>query len=191
MKLQELLCPNCNAPIKMEMRENQKFVFCPYCGAQLVVDDENKNYTVTKNVVINKHIADDTKIAEAKYEDKKDRRATIAICFLLVICFSFLGLMLLGSEIEEKKAEEEIRIAIEEGKIQAGYYDDLIGEDYKTVEAHFKAAGFTNIELIDLKDSGVAFWDNEKVETISVGGNTSFDETDYFDPDTKVIISYH
>lgn len=77
------------------------------------------------------------------------------------------------------------------GKINAGYYRDLVGEDYKTVEAHFEAAGFTNIELIDLDDAGIVFWRNDKVETISIGGNTQFESTDWFDPDTKVVISYH
>ena len=67
----------------------------------------------------------------------------------------------------------------------------MVGEDYKTVEAHFESAGFTNIELIDLNDSGVTFWNNEKVESISVGGNTRFNSSDYFQPDTKVVISYH
>ena len=67
----------------------------------------------------------------------------------------------------------------------------MVGEDYKTVEAHFRAAGFTNIELIDLDDAGIAFWNEGKVETISVGGDTSFDSLDFFDPNTKVVISYH
>ena len=30
-------------------------------------------------------------------------------------------------------------------KISAGSYIELIGKDYKSVEAHLKAAGFTNI----------------------------------------------
>lgn len=67
----------------------------------------------------------------------------------------------------------------------------MIGEDYKVVVAHFEAAGFTNIELIDLDDSGIAFWKSEKVEMISIGGNTDFETTDWFSPDTKVVISYH
>ena len=67
----------------------------------------------------------------------------------------------------------------------------MIGEDYKVVVAHFEAAGFTNIELIDLDVSGTAFWKSEKVEMISIGGNTDFETTDWFSPDTKVVISYH
>ena len=82
-------------------------------------------------------------------------------------------------------------MAEKEGKISAGSYIELIGKDYKSVEAHLKAAGFTNIELIELNDSGIMFWNNGKVETISIGGNTSFDTTSYFTKDIKIIISYH
>lgn len=57
--------------------------------------------------------------------------------------------------------------------------------------AHFKSAGFENIEVIDLKDAGIVFWKNDKVEQISVDGNTSFDSTDYFSKDSKVVISHH
>ena len=105
-----------------------------------------------------------------------------------LVCFlAALGLMLtqmVFGAIEEKKAERE-------GKISAGYHSDLIDEDYKTVVAHFEAAGFTNIEVIDLNDSGLAFWNDGKVETISIGGNTSFSSSDYFYPDTKVVITHH
>lgn len=56
------------------------------------------------------------------------------------------------------------------------------------MKAHLEAAGFTNIQLIDLDDVGPAMWKNEKVENISVGGKTSFDSEDYFDSNTKVVI---
>ena len=98
---------------------------------------------------------------------------------LLIPVVIFLGLFINKS------------VSQQEGKISAGFYRDLIGKDYETVEAHFESAGFTNIELIDLNDSGVAFWNEGKVEIISVGGDTSFKSTDYFPPETKVVISYH
>ena len=87
-------------------------------------------------------------------------------------------------EIEQNQAERE-------GKISAGYYEDWIDQDYQTVVAHLEAAGFTNIEVIDLDDYGLAFWNDGKVEMISVGGNTSFSSSDYFYPDTKVVITHH
>lgn len=59
------------------------------------------------------------------------------------------------------------------------------------VEAHFEATDFIDIGLIDLDDAGISFWKNGEVETISVGGNASVDSADRFEPDTRVVISYH
>lgn len=105
-----------------------------------------------------------------------------------IICLCIMALIpvgiFLGFFINKTVSESQ-------GKISAGYYKDLVEEDYQAVEAHFRAAGFTNIELIDLNDSGLAFWKNEKVALISIGGNTDFESTDYFHPDTPVVISYH
>ena len=58
-------------------------------------------------------------------------------------------------------------------------------------DAKLDAAGFTNVELIDLDDSEGLFWIDGKIEAISVGSDTLFESTDWFDPDTNVVISYH
>ena len=121
-------------------------------------------------------------VQQASARKKDSSWIAIIVCFVIALSIPF-GMML-KFEIEEKNA-------LSEGKINAGYYEDLIGEDYKTVEAHFRSAGFTNIELIDLNDSGILFWKDGKVETISIAGNTTFESTDWFDPNCKVVISYH
>ena len=113
----------------------------------------------------------------------------VIIKYILAALISILCLLIFSGIFENTHSDESE--ADKQGKISAGYYKDLIGEDYQAVEAHFRAAGFTDIELIDQDDSGLAFWKDGKVTLISVGGNTSFSSTDYFSPDTKVIISYH
>lgn len=113
-----------------------------------------------------------------------------AILPVIFIIFIFGALILPGVYYLINEEREE-RAAISAGKISAGYCSDLIDEDYKTVKAHFESAGFTNIKLIDLDDAGLAIWKKGKVKTISIGGNNSFASDDYFDPDTKVVISYH
>ena len=72
----------------------------------------------------------------------------------------------------------------------AGSYQDYIEKDYKGVVALFEAAGFTNIQAIDLHDAGIRFWDNGEVVSVSIGGDTYFERSDYFSPDVKVVISY-
>ena len=186
MKLYKLTCPNCNGTLDIKVAEDTSFIFCPYCGQKFLLDDEKKEHTINKNInkTVHKIYTDDAEIIKAKLKDKEDKRSWIAIliCGIIAICIPF-G-MLAKFEIDEKIAQKE-------GKINAGYYRDLIGQDYKTVEAHFKAAGFTNIVLIDLDNSGISFWKSGKVVTISVGGDTDFESINWFDPDTKVVISYH
>lgn len=117
-------------------------------------------------------------------EDSK-KHNDIKWAFLLMILPLIIGLGMIA------KFEVEEWVAKGQGKISAGYYQDLVGEDYKAVEAHFEAAGFTHITLIDLNDSGILFWKKDKVKMISIAGNNSFDTTDWFEPDDEVVITYH
>lgn len=165
--------------------------FCSYCGTQVPNNDKtitlNKNININKQVDINKNYkyTDEAKVLKEK--NKANEYKALTICVIALLLFiSFLFIML--ANLPESN-NDEIEQSL--GKISAGYYNDLIGKDFRTVEAHFKSAGFTNIELIDLDDSGLAFWNDGKVVSISVGGKTSFNESDWFYPDTKVVISYH
>lgn len=179
-------CPECNT--EFELKEKQ--AFCPFCGCNISVDIENHETTITKNINISKNInhtkriINDADVIRAKHESTKDSRD-------LKTTLSIFGMLILIPVIIFSCFFLNKTIAQQEGKINAGYSKDLIGKNYKTVEAHFESAGFTNIELIDLNDSGIAFWNDEKVTLISIGGKTDFESIDWFQPDTKVIISYH
>ncbi|MBQ8186682.1 MAG: hypothetical protein IJ037_07395 [Clostridia bacterium] len=51
--------------------------------------------------------------------------------------------------------------------------------------------GFENVVTVDLDDSGIAFWKNETVESVSIDGDTYFESINYFYPEDKVIVTYH
>lgn len=188
MKLRVLKCPECRA--NLEIEEGRTFCYCQYCGCKIILDDEkeektiNKNINITKNVTHTKRYVDEAEIIKATNKEKEDKRSWIVLIVCMVIAIGIPFGMLTKFDIEEKIAEKE-------GKVSVGFYRDLEGQDYETVVAHFKSAGFENIEVIDLKDAGIVFWKNDKVEQISVAGNTSFDSTDYFSKDSKVVISHH
>ena len=191
--MKQMICPYCSASIEADTNGRDS-VFCTYCGCQISLYDDRSEYTINKNINVNKDIAvsktihhrysDDAEIIKERNKEKESKRSIVASIVCFIVAFGLLLTPYLIEEIGQKQAERE-------GKISAGYYEDWIDQDYKTVVAHLEAAGFTNIEVIDLDDSGLAFWNDGKVETISVGGDTSFGSSDYFYPDTKVVITHH
>lgn len=186
MDLKSLECPCCGASIEADI-QGRDSIFCNYCGKQFDIRNEHtttKNINIKKDIKINKRYTNDADVIRAQTEAKKGKNDLITFAAIMGV-FALMIALCLGVPAIIKAGNESA------GNISAGYYQDLIGENYKTVEAHFRAAGFTNIELVDLNDSGLAFWKEGKVETISIGGNTSFESLDYFDPSTNVVISYH
>ena len=153
---------------------------CPACGDQFIVQDNRKVEKTTR-------YTNDADIIRAKSEARENRAPWIVLLVLLLLLASLIG----WYAITEFKNNRKIEAAEEAGMISAGYSADLEKEKYTVVEAHLKAAGFTNVELYELDNKGIAFWRKGKVKTISIGGETSFGSDDYFDPDSKVVISYY
>lgn len=79
----------------------------------------------------------------------------------------------------------------EAGLISAGSYEDYEGENYEAVIEQLETLGFENITTVDLNDAGIAIWKTNKVDSISIGGDTTFYSSDYFEPDVTIIIKYH
>lgn len=196
MKMVELVCQNCGANLDV----NDNMAFCSYCGAKLVLDDGNRtithnyNYTYTnidETSIHENEQKSNLRLQELKYKAQKEKRdvwiGLIGFMVLLLIpLFIFVGLGISDYASEEKKAKAEA-----EGMISAGFHGDYEDEDYEAVVKQFEEMGFENIVIIDLDDSGLKLWENGKVESISIDGDSSFDSDDYFYPDDKVIIKYH
>ena len=78
-----------------------------------------------------------------------------------------------------------------QGKIRAGFYRDYLNQKYEVVEEQIKAAGFTNIEIINLDDPGFLGSRKGKVQSVSIAGNSHFESSNWFFPDDIVIISHY
>ena len=177
MKLCKLTCPNCGGTLKMEITKNNTQVCCPYCRQEFYFDNEKKEYNVNVNKKVSKKYINVAETIRARTEAKESKILIIIMIMCIIIFLSPYLFFNVSAKIQ--------------GKVNAGNYEDLKDKDYKTVEAHFKSAGFTNIDLIDLNDAGLAFWNDGKVDTISIGGNNKFGSYDWFQKDIKVVISYH
>lgn len=188
MKLQKFCCPNCNGILNMDVGEND-YIFCLYCGQKFYVDREKNEFTYNKNININKNInytnryVDDAEVIRAKSEAKEKKNQWIFLAAICIGLFVVIGGINLFFVINEKVSESQ-------GKVSAGFYRDYKGENYEIVVKQFEALGFEDIETIDLDDAGL-FDRKDTIESISIDGNSTFDSSDYFDTDAKVIISYH
>ena len=180
MKIKSLNCPECGASIEID--KSRDVCFCSYCGCKITVDEDKKEI----NVNINKTTRniDETEIMKVKSEAKENRKTLLLIfsCIFIFICL--LSIPFIKSCVDKQNA-------LEQGKVSVGRYSELEGQDYKSVIAHFEAIGFTNIELIDLNDSGILFWNDGKVVQVSIAGNTRFKKSDYFSKDSKIVITFH
>lgn len=186
MKLIKVTCPNCEANLTIDA-DNRKG-YCQYCGTQIMLDDGKTEHTYNKNVnihneTINRHI-DDADVIRAKTADHEEKNAWKFFKWYFIV---FGVVIVLGLTIPPILAH----MNTVQGKISAGDYDEYVGENYEAVVAQFEILGFENITTVDLNDSGLAFWMDKTVESISINGKTEFYDYDYFEPDAKVIIKYH
>lgn len=57
-----MVCPNCNG--SLDVREGQKYSYCPYCGVKLLIDTGDKTINVNKTY----HRIDDAGVERARAE---------------------------------------------------------------------------------------------------------------------------
>lgn len=189
MKLEKLSCPAYGAAINMDIKE-QKTIFCPFCGTQFAIDDGSK--TITKNININSKYTDDAAIERERRKDRQNARehkenkwSMIGFIIILAAFFALIGIMAFKEENDKKKS-------IEAGMIQLGQSsEDIEGEKYQSIVKKLESAGFTNIDAVDLDDAGWITDREDTIDSMSVDGDKTFNKSDYFKPDSKIIIFYH
>ena len=193
MKMTSLSCPTCGAGIKIDIK-GRDTIFCPYCGNQILCDDD---ITITHNININTRYTEDSEVEKERRLDRQNERehqefkwAIWLLVGMITVLVALIGLLVLmdyKNDIADKKA-------IEEGKIQIGISSYDIEEKklkYQGVVSQLEAAGFSNITVVDLDDAGLFTKKADTIDSISVDGDTSFSSDHYYDPEVKIIISYH
>lgn len=192
MRLHAMKCPNCGGTLSIKLDDKQQ-IFCPYCGEKFFIEDAKKEYTINQNIRIDKrtshtrHIVNEADVIRARTKEREQKNAGLTLLFCFVAFALLIGFCQYMAGAEGRAAQR----AIDDGKISAGSYEDYEGEPYEAVVEQLKALGFKNISCVHLNDSGVMFWRSEKVESVSIGGDTTFYKNDYFFPDESVIVKYH
>lgn len=106
----ELKCPRCGADLSVE--KDRDVLFCQYCGAKILLTDEN-TFTINKNINQTIHTIDDASITRAEtermvqmhqieLEKQKTKRKLIVLLLKIVfsIILAFITMILYASESE-------------------------------------------------------------------------------------------
>ena len=195
MRLTKLSCPACGANIQMELQGRTDF-FCNYCGSKILIEDGktsiSKTVNINKNINVHKQYSDEAAIEKQRRKDRENERAhketkwiMIGLLIILVLDFAFLDL---GA----KKEEREEQRLIEAGMIPAGMASsDMEGKKYEGIVEQLELSGFSNIVTVDMDDAGLFKNKSDTIDHVTINGDSDFSSSDLFDPDSKIIISYH
>lgn len=120
----------------------------------------------------------------AKAANTKSKILTVIVIALIVI---ILIMMLKNNALKDEPAAENLNLV---HPPRAAVL--LIDENYEDVIKQFENAGFTNIETRKISDVylGVKTTVGD-VESVSINGETDFDEDSEYESDAEVIVRYH
>lgn len=191
MQLTRLNCPNCDAPLEIDM-DNME-AYCPYCGQKLMFDTEQigklfaerektkQEQELTKRIEIQK-----------KYKEREEIRSIkllIGCVLFIILMFAIAALAnwLESSEWLEKYSHTK------NGEVQvSASAKDLKKEDYRNVMQRLKSDGFETIELIKEDDLILGILAKEgQVESVIINGDSEFLENEWFPADAVVQVTYH
>lgn len=84
MKLINLKCPECNAPLKVD--PNREFIYCEYCGAKILLDKEEKvSRTIDEAEVRKAEAQEKIRIEEIKASSNEKKIDMIEMIAILVM----------------------------------------------------------------------------------------------------------
>lgn len=213
IKLVTLKCPECGAMLKVE--EGRKQVFCSYCGARILLDNENEYIIHTVDDAEVKHAETERmvelkkmEIAEKNNSDRQKRHyikiiISIIIGIIAIASFSFDDDSFVGlfaciallymwiNEISGNNKDEEGNNFSEKVKVPNSI-SDFEGKKYIIIADIFKNAGFTNVKCVALDDLTIGLISKpDTVKSITINGQNIYSGGKKYYPDSPVVIYYH
>ena len=215
IKLVTLKCPECGALLKVE--EDRKQVFCSYCGAKIILDNDNEYISRKVDDAEIKHAETERmvelkklEIAEKTIKERQKRHSLKVFISIILGIFSIVSLssndditfgrslvaclILLCMWVGELSGdtnhvdEDKTGIEVKVPKTIAGFQR----EHFVAIEKIFKDAGFTNVKCEPLGDltTGLLVKPNT-VESITINGYYIYSGGKEYLSDAPVIIYYH
>ncbi len=208
-------CPECRADLSIE--EGREYAFCSYCGTKVIMTNENEHIFHKIDDAEVKQAETDriVKLRMLELEEKSDESrkkllmlwfvATAALLIMGIIGFSTgnIGLMMCmmfampvgacaaAGLLDKKKKKSRIITGQNETAITEAM-ERYREKNYNNILAMFRGAGFTNVTAVPMNDLSIfARNKNGLVDSVSINGNTDFEEGDIFSKDANVLITYH
>ena len=197
IKMIPVKCPQCGADLTVE--EGRQSLYCQYCGARVIVQNENEHIYHTIDDAAVKQAETDRivklkqmELAEKK-ESAREKYKSFKIKLSIIIGIIAIVSMGIGYNVDDDAGA---------GFVMAGLLAALIlvymwvldpnKEDNDNSDAAFRSAGFTNVKCVPLNDLTTGLLKKpDWVESITINGYSITSGGRKFFPDASVVISYH
>lgn len=184
MELYQIKCPACGGNINIE--EEKKFCFCPYCGTKVYADDGVKRVEITRiykneSKIKENEIKNQMHSRELEYKERQKKRENRTGIISLA---SVILIILLGGAMCWYYVKNVVEVPADAKKYK--------GEEYNQVIRELKDMGFENVETEVVEDL-VTGWitKNGEVEKVTINGNNEFKKGDWFKKDSTIVVTYH
>lgn len=218
IKMIPVKCPQCGADLTIE--EGRQSLYCQYCGAKVIVQNENEHIYHTIDDAAVKQAETDriVKLKQMELAEKKESarekyksfkiKLSIILGIIAIVCIGigfnvddeagagfgvagmFAGLILIYSWVLDPNKEDNDD---SDGRVKVpDSISDYEKKSYVAIESAFRSAGFTNVKCVPLNDLTTGLLKKpDWVESITINGRSITSGGRKFLPDASVVISYH
>ena len=218
IKMIPVKCPQCGADLTIE--EGRQSLYCQYCGAKVIVQNENEHIYHTIDDAAVKQAETDriVKLKQMELAEKKESarekyksfkiKLSIILGIIAIVCIGigfnvddeagagfgvagmFAGLILIYSWVLDPNKEDNDD---SDGRVKVpDSISDYEKKSYVAIESAFRSAGFTNVKCVPLNDLTTGLLKKpDWVESITINGRSITSGGRKFFPDASVVISYH
>lgn len=212
--MRSCFCPSCGASLSFEDK-NKDFGFCQYCGTKIMLDDYRSTHRIVDEAriqeaenerIIRMREMDIEEKEEAHYRKGRNIAFSVAgalavigaICALFAPPFSAGAIVVAGmiamltvKNGDDHKEKVEKRRKASSGMIEltsnVATYDK---KDFRSIQSAYQSLGFTNIQLINLRDLKAGFLKKPgTVETVTINGESPYTGGLYY-PNAHIVITY-
>ena len=219
IKMIPVKCPQCGADLTVE--EGRQSLYCQYCGAKVIVQNENEHIYHTIDDAAVKQAETDriVKLKQMELAEKKESarekyksfkiKLSIILGIIAIVCIG------IGFNVDDEDAGAGFGVAgmfagliliyswvLDPNKEDNDDSDGMVKvpdsisdyekKSYVAIKSAFRSAGFTNVKCVPLNDLTTGLLKKpDWVESITINGRSITSGGRKFLPDASVVISYH